>query len=285
MCRLLVYKGRQMFMSDLLTKSEQSLILQSYKARERKEPLNGDGFGVGWYDHDIDPIPCVFTSTRPAWSDRNLFHLSEKIRSTCFFAHVRAASRGSYVSQFNCHPFQCKQFLWMQNGKIADFPKIKRRVRDSLDDEYYNFIKGTTDTEHTFALFLNLLAEHLEDYSIGDLRETLIATIPQLNSWTEEAGVADPSYYNFAITDGQSVIATRYVTNTSYEAPSLYISQGERFEHRDGKYHMIATNENPYAVIIASEPLTEDRSCWKVIPQNHIVTVTPEFHIHTQPID
>ena len=68
-------------MSDLLMKSEQSLIMQSYKAKERKEPLNGDGFGVGWYDHDVDPTPCVFTSTQPAWSNRNLYRLSEKIRS------------------------------------------------------------------------------------------------------------------------------------------------------------------------------------------------------------
>ncbi len=33
MCRFLVYKGREMFMSDLLTKSAQSLIQQSFKAR------------------------------------------------------------------------------------------------------------------------------------------------------------------------------------------------------------------------------------------------------------
>ena len=48
MCRFLAYRGSDMFMSDLITQSEQSLIRQSYKARERAEQLNGDGFGVGW---------------------------------------------------------------------------------------------------------------------------------------------------------------------------------------------------------------------------------------------
>jgi predicted glutamine amidotransferase len=33
----------------LLYSPKNSLILQSYKSKERKEPLNGDGFGVGWY--------------------------------------------------------------------------------------------------------------------------------------------------------------------------------------------------------------------------------------------
>lgn len=72
MCRFLVYKGREILMADLITGAEQSLIMQSYKARERVEPLNGDGFGVGWYVPEIDPTPCVFTSILPAWSNRNL---------------------------------------------------------------------------------------------------------------------------------------------------------------------------------------------------------------------
>lgn len=129
-------------MSDLITKSEQSLIRQSFKARERAEPLNGDGFGVGWYMPEIDPTPCVFNDLRPAWANRNLHRLSEKIRSTCLFAHVRVASKGSTVSELNCHPFQYDRFLWMHNGGVADFPKIKRRLRENLSDEYYDFIQG-----------------------------------------------------------------------------------------------------------------------------------------------
>ena len=47
MCRFLVYKGRRVPMSDLLENTEQSLIRQSYEAREREEPLNGDVLGIG----------------------------------------------------------------------------------------------------------------------------------------------------------------------------------------------------------------------------------------------
>lgn len=41
MCCFLVYKGRDMLMTDLLTKAEQALITQSYHAREREEPRPG----------------------------------------------------------------------------------------------------------------------------------------------------------------------------------------------------------------------------------------------------
>ena len=41
--------GPKILLSELLFRPKNSLILQSYKSKERKESLNGDGFGVGWY--------------------------------------------------------------------------------------------------------------------------------------------------------------------------------------------------------------------------------------------
>ena len=52
MCRFMIYKGKKsMLMADLLTHPARSIITQSYDSRERMQcnPLNGDGFGVGWY--------------------------------------------------------------------------------------------------------------------------------------------------------------------------------------------------------------------------------------------
>ncbi len=284
MCRFLVYKGREMFMSALLMKSEQSLIRQSFKAREREEPLNGDGFGVGWYSMAIDPTPCVFTSVTPAWSNRNLYRLSEKIRSTCFFAHVRAASPGSLVTEVNCHPFQYGRFLWMHNGRIPRFSRIKRRLRESLKDEFYNFVQGTTDSEHAFALFLNKLRRHMQDYSVDVLARTMSATIRQLDTWVREAKVAEPQYYNFAVTDGENVIATRYVSDFESQPQSLYVCRGDRLESHEGKYRMIPGGRDNKAVVIASEPLTAERSDWDQIPANHLVVITPELHVRVAPI-
>lgn len=279
MCRFFIYKGREAFMADLLMNAEQSLIMQSYKARERKEPLNGDGFGVGWYDHNIDSTPCVFTSTQPAWSNRNLFRLSEKIRSSCFFAHVRAASSGSYVSEFNCHPFQYEQFLWMHNGKIAEFSKIKRALRESLSDRYYGLVQGTTDSEHAFALFLNTLGDKIEDYSINDLNNALTETINKIVEWQREARIEKPSYLNFALSDGFNTITSRYVSHPSLEPASLYISVGDRIEIKGGKYRMAPSVKHPQTFVIASEPLTAERDDWQAVESNHIVAITPEMHI------
>ena len=44
------------------------------------------------------------------------------------FAHVRAASEGSVISEQNCHPFRYGRLLFQHNGHIEAFGKIKQRV-------------------------------------------------------------------------------------------------------------------------------------------------------------
>jgi predicted glutamine amidotransferase len=44
----------------------------------------------------------------------------------------------------------------MHNGYIENFRStLMRQIRDTLRDEYYAAIGGSTDSEHVFALFLN----------------------------------------------------------------------------------------------------------------------------------
>ncbi len=285
MCRFLVYRGREIVLADLLTRPTNSLIRQSFNARERSEPLNGDGFGVGWYAPQFDPKPCLFTSITPAWSNQNLRQLAEKISTPCVLAHVRAASPGMLVSEVNCHPFQYGRFLWMHNGGVAHFSKIKRRLRESLRDDLYNWIQGTTDSEHAFAVFLNQLANHTDECSPDQLSHAMVETIMQLNAWTEEAGITEPSYYNFAVTNGQTVIATRYVTDNMKEPASLYVSSGAKFECRQGVCRMLPAEQQERAVIIVSEPLTDAKEDWVKVSKNHLVMVTSQLNVSSVPIE
>lgn len=43
---------------------------------EAQLQLNGDGFGIGWYVHDISPFPSIFSETTPAWSNCNLMYIT-----------------------------------------------------------------------------------------------------------------------------------------------------------------------------------------------------------------
>ncbi|MEE9580352.1 MAG: hypothetical protein V3V74_03435, partial [Nitrosomonadaceae bacterium] len=59
--------GPEIKMGSLVTEPTHSIIVQSYRSKEREEPLNGDGFGVAWYPPDKGEAPGVFKSVSPAW--------------------------------------------------------------------------------------------------------------------------------------------------------------------------------------------------------------------------
>ena len=286
MCRFLCYRGPELLLSDLLYRPTNSLIRQSFHAKERTEPLNGDGFGVGWYTPEISSTPCVFSSITPAWNNQNLRRLSEHVRSTCFFAHVRAASPTMRVTEANCHPFQHGRFLWMHNGIIQGFSRIKRRLRASLPDELYDQVEGTTDSEHAFAVFLHQFGNGQDRYSAREMGRALVRTIAQLEEWTADAGITAPSYYNFAVTDGQSVAAVRYVSDPRVEPQSLYYSTGGKYEcSHEGVCSFCKCVDVEKTMIIASERLTENADDWFRVAPNHVLMVEPDLTVNVELMD
>ncbi|KAJ2443232.1 glutamine amidotransferase subunit, partial [Coemansia sp. RSA 2424] len=100
------------------------------------------------------------------------------------------------------------------------------------------------------------------------------------------AGVEETSLMNFAVTDGQSVVCTRYITSYDMEGASLYYSSGSEFrsDADSGQYRMIKANKREDVVVVASEPLTYERSDWMVIPTNTLLVITPKLNVHLYPI-
>ncbi|HEV7950458.1 MAG TPA: class II glutamine amidotransferase, partial [Glaciihabitans sp.] len=151
MCRWIAYSGSPVSIEDLLYTPTNSLVVQSKHSRLGAETVNGDGFGVGWYGSRL--TPGIYHSIEPAWNDKNLRELSAQASAARVFAHIRA-STGSSIQQTNCHPFRHNNWLWMHNGAIADFPKVKRDLVMEVDPSLYPDIEGSTDSEVFFFLAL-----------------------------------------------------------------------------------------------------------------------------------
>lgn len=278
MCRFIAYMGKPILLNEVLYKPSNSLIKQSIHAREAKERLNGDGFGIGWYNHDIDVTPAVYVSIQPAWNDRNLIHIAPRIRSGCFLAHVRAASNGS-VSYLNCHPFYHNRFLFMHNGDIGGFSSIKRFLRRGLSDDIYNWIQGQTDSEHLFALFLDIFQKENKHYIVDEIMATLADAIKMVLRLQREQHITLPSYINAVVTDGNNTVAVRSLTHAEDEkAPTLYYSAGKYYECEDsGICHIHPSEKERGAVLIASEKLSGYRAQWHEIPVNHALLVSDDL--------
>jgi len=278
----MAYRGTSIIADKLLYQPKNSLIRQSTNAREIEEPLNGDGFGIGWYVPEVNNEPVTFVSVNPAWSSRNLRNLAPKIKTNCLVAHVRAASVGE-VSESNCHPFQHSNLLMAHNGGVENFQRLKRKLREPLTDELYNWIKGQTDSEHIFAYLLNYLYSNHKKIDGDAVADAFNYTYHHVSRLMKEVGIDEPAYLNMAITNGAFIVATRFVSDEKEEPLTLYHSEGSRYVVENGVTRMEAPKDDDNAVLVVSEKLTEGKE-WTMIPKNHLVIVEPNLNVRIKPI-
>lgn len=301
MCRLSAFFGAPICAADLVTRPCRSIITQSFDARERMTGdastpgyLNGDGFGLGWYsDNPADTTPCVYRQARPAWNDPNLGPIAEKVYTPVLFAHVRAASPGLDVSETTCHPFRWGRYLWMHNGGLGNFAKTRRKLLGTLSEDAFDFAvsNGSSDTALCFAVFLNLIEDRMAKGTPEKLRQCLEQTIMILDKTLRDVGATETSLLNFVVSDGDSLVASRYVINLQNDkakAASLYYASGNSYQSdgtAPGNYEMKHTDRRPSLAIISSEPLTECRADWVTVPRNSSIVITKSIHILISPIN
>ncbi|KAJ3479609.1 hypothetical protein NLI96_g8943 [Meripilus lineatus] len=268
-------------------------------------PINGDGFGVGKFTEYVASASLILkvkllgSTFRMAWNNVNLVRLAEKIKSPLVFAHVRATTAGS-LSLDNCHPWQFGRIMFMHNGGVAAFPQIKRKLQSYLSDELFNMVSGNTGmaaiplplgslglTRHCPVRFRMVLPDpHAAKFTTETLRQAMYETIQALNEMTEEVGATEPSLMNFCVTDGESVIATRYINSRQDEAASLWFSSGTTFSEyaEGGHYRMAKRDKRENIIMIASEPLTFEKADWMEIRTNHMAVITPKMNFLQIPI-
>ncbi len=221
------------------------------------DTTNGDGFGVGWYGVGQDD-PALFRGTGPAWSDRNLREIAGHVKSPLFLAHIRA-STGTPVQETNCHPFRYGRWLWMHNGMIADFKRVKRDLVLAVDPELFSSIEGSTDSEVMFYLALTL-----------GLREDPPGAVERMVGLVETVGhrfgIANPIQMTVATSDGERVWAFRY--SSERRSRSLYYSTDVRTlrdQHPDNENLHLLSDETR---LVVSEPLGELAGAWNEVPES-----------------
>ena len=262
MCRWLAYSGTSIPLEELLLKRDRSLIDQSLHARLGATTTNGDGFGVGWYEEG--KAPRVYRSTHPAWNDRNLRELAAGISSPLFFAHIRA-STGTAIQETNTHPFRYGSRLWMHNGLIREFVRVKRDLVLAVDPALYPAIEGTTDSEVMFYLALTF---GLEDDPVAAV-ERMVGFVEKTGN---DHGVEHPIQMTVATTDGRSIWAFRY--SSERDSRSLYFST--RMDTLKALYpESVLRLLSDETRAIVSEPLGDLPGAWNEVPEAHVGIVQP----------
>lgn len=243
MCRWLAYIGKPRLIEQFVYDDPHSLCSQAQQSHKAKLGVHGDGGGLGWYG--IREEPGIYRRSGPAWTDVNLRELTRIVESNVFFAHVRA-STGAPNIDINCHPFRSGRLLFMHNGQIGGFRKLRRRLSAALTEECYDELTGGTDSELLFQL---MITNGLRD----DTENAIRRTVTEVEAMRRSDGIDDAFRATLAVTDGEKIWALRW-SSDDY-APSMYV------------------NQNDDGALIVSEPLDKEPLRWQKVPRNTLVCI------------
>lgn len=251
MCRFLVYYNPEkepILLKKIIFDFEHSIIKQSYSEsytpglnyNKLNADLNADGFGIGWFNN-LDKKFYKYKNIQPIWNDENLNSLANNIKSNIVLTHIRANLFGLFapVSLSNTHPFIIDDFIWMHNGCIINFLDKKEEIINLINTNLIKKIKGSTDSEYCFALFLSFY------YKLNNP----ILAFKKIFSLFKKLNLS--SYLNFVVVSNEFFIVTRVGINNDKDLLSLYY--------------------NNKLKIISSEPLEKDNIDWKIVPENNII--------------
>lgn len=243
MCRWIMYHGDKIKMSDLLVDPENSLMHQSIHSSQGAVPVNGDGFGIGWYT-GLHKEPGIYRDSLPAWNNENLISLAKHIKSKNFMAHVRASTIAP-TSRLNCHPFKFGRSMFVHNGSIGDFDDIRQEFEQLIKPQYFKSRFGSTDSE---ALFLLALSNDLQN----DPKKAIVESINQIQKIQSKNGLEEKVKASIAYSNGETSCSLKI--STIGDRPSLYyISYNDIIDTLD--VNKKGKKKNGFVVL--SEPLVD----------------------------
>ena len=217
MCRHIGYIGIKKNLYSILLNHKHSLIELAYKPKLMNEAtLNADGFGLAWKNKKSFKL---YKNFLPIWNDLNLDSLSKSISSNLVIGNVRSATISENQGYFNTHPFSHKNFCFSHNGFIKNFNEITRkRILKHLKPNYINLIKGRTDSELIFILFMQIIENN------NKVEKSIKNTI-QIIKDNSDACMLNFLIATFDKNGKNTLFATKF--SAGLKAPSLFYSKNE----------------------------------------------------------
>jgi len=256
---------------------------EALRARGRGAPL---GWGIGFYQGGE-----VLMRRRPI-DDRaeiDLAKLAQDVRSDALIGHVRSATIGALRTE-NTHPFRYRQWLFAQTGTVAQFDQVRERLVASVPEFLRGDIRGETDAEVLFHVFLSFLhdAGRLDDQAVDAqaVKEALRSSLAVADGMTAEVG-GTPAELNLLLTNGDYLVAVhrngemRHRTFVGRAEADQIIGDDLQLRRKTpelGQMHfsLIASDfdDGPASASNLAVRGGADSTRWKPVAQNAIVTLT-----------
>src|SRR5689334_8075421 len=164
------------------------------------------GWGIGFYQGGE-----VLMRRRPIdeHDTIDVAKIAGDVRADVLVGHVRNATVGSLRTE-NTHPFRYRQWLFAQTGTLPSFEAIRERLSGSVPEFLRSSIRGESDAEILFYVFLSFLhdAGRLND-GISDpshVRDALRSCVAVVDGLAAEVG-GSTTQVNVLVSNGENIFA------------------------------------------------------------------------------
>ncbi len=240
------------------------------------------GWGIGFYQGGE-----VLMRRRPI-DDHTTIDMAKAasdVRADLLIGHVRNATVGALRTE-NTHPFRYRQWLFAQTGTLPSFESIRDRLISSVPEFLRSSIRGETDAEILFYVFLSFLhdAGRLNEALMAptQVRDAMRSCVAVVDGMAAEVGGA-PAQVNVLLSDSENIYALHRGSQMGYR---VFAGKGDADaligddlglrrktpELSQMHFTLIAGDFDDEFSIAASSPAAQSR--WKVIPERAIVTMS-----------
>ncbi|MBK8938786.1 MAG: class II glutamine amidotransferase [Polyangiaceae bacterium] len=174
-------------------------------------PGEGPGavsWGVGFYQGGE-----ILLKRRPFDERRTLSFadLVKDIKAEVLVGHIRTATVGALRTE-NTHPFRYRQWLFAQTGTVPEAERLRGRMLESLPQFLARDVRGETDAELVFYIFLSFLHDTNKldrtDVDAAAVRDALRSTLSLVERLCAEES-KDPVRINLLVGCGEFLVGTR----------------------------------------------------------------------------
>ena len=260
--------------------------------------MNLAGFGVvAWDDESPSAeLPWTYRTAGLPFFDRNLRALSRKARATATLGHVRGVllSDREVVNEQNVHPFRFEgiPIALAMNGDLDRFSEMRTDVAELVAPEFAKLVEGTTDSEWLYALILSHLSNpYAPAADPEELAGAVEKALRQVREVRARRRFERQSAVNLVVSDGRCLVATRFAFDYGwyhegwtfaggerrYDYTTLWYAAGSGYGCHDGEWS-VGPGHPSTSLIVASEPLTLDRSAWLEVPEYCLLVAAPGEH-------
>jgi glutamine amidotransferase len=253
---------------DLLT----CAINEVSKSLQIENGDQNDGIGVGYFSHD-DPL----LRKKPS-ADTNEIDYTELVKdiySNVLLIHIGKKDKGVWKDS-NTQPFRFRRWLFAHVGELPELIKNREKIEGSLPNFLMRNIKGDTDSELAFHIFLDTLYKEndLNDLGLGaeKLATHLQTCVDQLDSFRTKS--SSQSDLCIMATNGQ-VMATICRGISVHYSHREGILECPLHEQSEQQLHL----HGRFRGIMLGAAMQDPGHQWREVSNNSILSVSKSLEL------